>query len=328
MAKSPNCSRCIATLMATLFAFECVAEIGLERDALVYSRSVSEACEVGLWYPSAKAPITLLQTDDCPGELFISGRIPTLFIVDNESIVSIELDGRFRTTRLAKAPELDFMEYIDDVESKPHPETMKMMYSTIMKVRTLGFTDDGTLALHAALEGPAGGSFEYLLKHNSGKWNVVEYRGCDNWELNCRFKSLPGISASMWEWGEQRLVWHPSIADNPYFVRDQDERDTYQGEVSGLLVRHFNIANSKTALRIITSPSAHYDTSLTFGVVIELENDEIVICNEQCRATISGQYLLAQRFWGGTLEVYDMQNGRSVLGELVNATWVDLPAKH
>ncbi len=55
------------------------------------------------------------------------------------------------------------------------------------------------------------------------------------------------------------------------------------------------------------------------------DGQELVICNEQCHATVNARFLLAQRFWGGTLEVFDMATGKSVLGALSQAVWVDQP---
>ncbi len=44
---------------------------------------------------------------------------------------------------------------------------------------------------------------------------------------------------------------------------------------------------------------------------------------QQGDASVAHKYLLLQRFWGGGLELIDLETGDSVFGKLKAATWIN-----
>lgn len=63
---------------------------------------------------------------------------------------------------------------------------------------------------------------------------------------------------------------------------------------------------------------------LTFGITRAIDSGQPEPLSEgQCQTSVSGRYLLVDRFFGGGLAVTDMGTGESMLGPLVLAVWLD-----
>jgi len=286
---------------------------------LLFARIVDDQCEIGLMAADGNTRTTRLEVESCPEPILVSSDRRTAYAVVEDHLLAYDLVGDFEPQRIAPAPNLDLANYLDSEIEKPHSSVLAELQSLNMGVRTVGRLADGTLALHAALRLPFGGSSDYLFEYDSGAWSITDASGCDNWEINCGFHQLGGSSTEMWSWAEEKLVWHPAVAANIYFAGDS-------GVYPGTLKRHFDIDGVPVDMGVSTFESAHYDTVYTGGLVLRWnDGQELVICNEQCHATVNARFLLAQRFWGGTLEVFDMATGKSVLGVLSQAVWVDQP---
>ncbi len=291
-----------------------------EADArLLFARQLDAACEVGVFDGNGDVRSVEFETQACPAALLVDADREAAFALIDEDVVAFELDGEFSASFAAPAPNLDLAAYLDRELEKPHPSVIEELSSLEMRVRAAGRVADGSLALHAALDLPFGGSLDYLFVHADGRWSIVDSSGCGNWELDCGFRQLQGTSSDIWSWAEEKLVWHPAIARNPYLQSDA-------GDFPGRLERRFDIEGTRVVMDVSTFESAHYDTVYTGALVLRWgDGRELVICDEQCHATIGGRWVLAQRFWGGTLELFDMVTGESALGVLGQAVWVDRP---
>jgi hypothetical protein len=308
--------------LAMVLPNACMAETDERLDALVYSRIVDGECEIGLFDAATGSASTLSLLPECPQQLFLSGPIPTMFFVSGGNVTKIDLHERFAIAEVAPLPELDITSYTDDVIEKLHPSVIEAMHSTSMEPRVIGYLANGSFAIDLKLELSLGGSFDYLVVYDGGVWRVAASGGCSNWELDCKFAVLPGRSTEMYDWPDEQLVQYAPVATNAFLVRDDDQRKQVEDGQAGYLVRNFDINGAKSTIRVWTSPSAHYDLVYPFEITIEHEAGVTDICKEQCRAALAGRYLLAQRFWGGTLELYDVASGKTVLGEVVNAMWI------
>jgi len=286
---------------------------------LLFARIADDHCEIGLMAADGNTRTTRLEVETCPEPVLVSFDRRTAYAVVEDQLLEFDLVGDFEPQRIAPAPDLDLANYLDSDIETPHATVLEELQSLNMGVRTVGRLSDGTLALHAALHLPFGGSSDYLFEFDSGAWSITDASGCDNWEVNCGFSQLSGSSTEMWSWAEEKLVWHPAVAANVYFARDNVVHP-------GVLKRHFDIDGVPVDMDVSTFESAHYDTVYTGSLVLRWsDGQELVICDEQCHASVNARFLLAQRFWGGTLEVFDMATGKSVLGELSQAVWVDQP---
>ncbi len=293
-------------------------------DALLFSRAVGDACEVGLLALESDQPTTLHRLDRCPENLFYSQQSGTLFVIDDDSILEIDPTGSGGPRRIAPLPEFGITRYSEHELRKPDEETLRMMHTTVMHARTIGYLADGALAIDLELEHPAGGSYAYLLRWNGVRWSVAENGGCGTWDLECRFEALPGRSTEMWDWPQEQLVQYVDGPSNPHFVADEDRREMFEDGEAGYLIRRFDVGGVPVEIQVWTSSSAHFDLVYPFEIRLVRPTGTTTICDAQCRAALADRYLLAQRFWGGTLELYDIASGDSVLGELANAMWIPL----
>ncbi len=307
-------------LIAILVACPMASAASATADArLLYARQLDSDCEIGVYAGSDASQSIGFEAQACPSVLLVDAERKAAYALIDDDVVTFDLAAEFTAAVVAKAPNLDLAAYLDGDIEKPHPSLIEEMPSLGLRVRAAGRLPDGSLALHAALDLPFGGSLDYLFAHADGRWSIVDSFGCGNWELDCSFRQLGGTSSNLWSWAEEKLVWHPAIARNPNLRSDA-------GEFPGRQQWRFVVDGVQVVMDVYTFDSAHYDTVYTGGLVLRWDGErELVICDEQCRATIGGRWVLAQRFWGGTLELIDMATGESVLGELAQAVWVDRP---
>ncbi len=309
-------TRCASVFL--LLAWPWAVAAGEAADArLLFARQVDRACEVGVYAGDVRS--IEFEAQSCPASLLVDAERKAAYALIGGEVVRFELDGQFAASVVAPAPNLDLAAYRDQDPQMPHPSVIGEMSSLDMRVRAAGRLADGSLALHTALDLPFGGSFDYLLARTDDRWSIVDSSSCDNWEIDCAFRQLGGTSSEFWSWAEEKLVWHPAVARIPYLQSDS-------GGFPGRLERRFDVEGTRVVLDVSTFESAHYDTVYTGGLVLRWGDErELVICDAQCHATIGGRWVLAQRFWGGTLELFDMVTGKSVLGVLAQAVWVDRP---
>lgn len=309
-------TRCVSASLLLVAAAVAAAD---DDARLLFASAADGSCEIGLFSAAGEPETVDLKSDACPRTLLVSSDRRTAYVLVNENVVAFALDGTFEPVVVAFAPDLDLGSYLDKDIEKPHPSVLEESGALDMRVRAIDRFDNGSLGLHAALELPFGGSFDYLFELSGDTWSIVDARNCDNWTFECRFRQLEGSSSDMWSWAQEKLVWHPAVARSHLLVSDK-------GTFPGTLERRFEIDGARVVMTVGTFDSAHYDTVYTGELVIRWDDGrELMICNEQCHATISGGYVLAQRFWGGTLEVFDLRSGKSMLGPLQHAVWVDAP---
>lgn len=290
---------------------------------LLTATEVDDRCELSIWSPASLESRHLVRLDECPERLFVSESRASAFFVDGSNIVQVRLRGNTESEVIAEVPELTLERVAVDIFSRPLSDYEKMTASHVMPVRNAGILADGVFWVHVGLVMAGDDDYDFLFKLVDKKWVFDEFVHCGRFEV-CEFTALAdeGPSNSSKEIAPE--LWHEKIADNPYFVRDEQMPGSDTGYRSlSRTNRYFVVDNGEILLEVWagTGPDSGYP--YLAGAAVQYGNgDSIVICETQCSATLTGRFLLAQRFWGGTLELYDIATGDSVLGALRHAIWL------
>lgn len=296
-------------------------------DYLLTAKQVDDKCELFLWNPAILDTRHISRLEECPNRLFVSEPHASFFYVDGREIVRVSLQGIFRSEVVAETPGLTLEEVAADVFSRPLSDYEKMTASEVMPVRNLGISDDGVLWMHVGLVMAGDDDYDFLYRLVDREWVFEEFVHCARFEL-CEFSTLAEERRGNSSKEIAPELWHDRITENPYFNRDGRASEVDTGYRDLMIVdRYFIVDDEEILLNVWvgTGPDSGYP--YLGGAVVQYDSGEsVVICEAQCSATLYERFLLAQRYWGGTLELYDVATGDSVLGALKHAIWLRIPA--
>ena len=316
----------LASLSLPLLAGSLLSEPGLASDYLLLETELDNGCKVSAWDPTTLESRKLGDLEECAERLFGSAAHASAFYLDGGKIIQVSIRGEFEPKAIARVPELTLESLAEEAFSRPLSDYEKMTASQVMPVRNIGMFMDGTPWMHAGLVMAGDDDYDFLFRLVDNEWRFEEFVHCGRFEA-CEFKTLtkekPGHS------GDEVApeIWDKKISENPYHIRDEHAPPVDTGYRSMAKIdRYFRIDDQDVMLEVWTGEGPDSGYPYTGGAVLHYAGgDSLVICETQCTATLTGRYLLAERYWGGTLEIYDMATGESVLGPLKYAFWLRVP---
>lgn len=304
----------------------------LATEYLLAMKEENDECQIVLWMSSTHDARRTTTKAACPDRLHAVSAIPKAYYLDGDTIVEISLDDGGGITDVAKLPDMSFKKYSEGSSSGLPSDYVNITLDGTMKVVAIGASDDGNLWVHAEQSMAADDTFNFLLKLVNETWVVDEFLHCGTYEYRCSFDSVSSNNSETAKAARSPEVYDLGIRDNEFFVRDDDDRVGEYSRWTGTVYRYFEIAGIEVSLEVLSKASGDFNWSNTHGLVVHLSDDrQVEICDHLCRVTLTGRYLLAQRYRGhkgGALELYDLASGESVLGDLGFATWVQFPEIH
>lgn len=301
------------------------AQSGSDDSSLLYARATEGQCSIGVWRSVDGEIGERLRIGACPEILFMSADGSSAFVVDAASILSFATlsDAAFDEYPL---PDLAYDRWASAADVVMHPRNLDLLGSTGMQVAGIGRLDDGSLAVHLTLNGPADDSVNYLLRRGGGQWELLEGRLCGRWEFPCTFDSLQYRSSDAWLWPASRQILSSALVGNPYVTGApvsiaEPGTDDLSGETRRL---SFRIDGKHVELIFDTTPSAHFDHDYTMAIDLAIDGNHVAnLSRHQCMTSLHGRYLLVQEFFGGRYEVTDLGTGETVIDGLSGAIWLD-----
>ena len=294
-------------------------------EQLLVAREVDDRCDVSLWNSRSGVAQRLESFEHCPDRLFISEARASVFYLVDTTIFQISIQDAAAPKAIAKVPDLTFETIAKEALSRPLTKYENMTASSIMKIRNAGVSDDGVLWIHAGQVMAGDDDYDFLIKLIDGKWVVDEFIHCGRFEA-CEFAAFAEKDSSDTKTVLAPEIWDDMIKANPFFVRDEHTPGDATNYWASKIDRHFEIEGQPVILEVWTKSGPDTGFTYTAGAVLRHDDgDSLIICEGQCWAALTGQFLLARRFWGGTLELYDIATGESVFGPLISATWANFP---
>ncbi len=301
-----------------------VAEPRSDATQLLFAQEFEGECRVSLWDPADRTSRVLERFDACPERLLVSGSPAKVFYISAAAVMEIPVQEAGGSKQIAELPDLTFGPFATKAFGRPLTDYEAMMASTVMKVRRAGILPDGTLWIHVGLVMAGDDDYDFLVTWVADEWVVDEFVHCERF-ASCGFAAFAQTGSTPAAKLLAPPVWHEQVRDNPHFVRDERVPSPGGTRWSTRIDRHFSIDDEEVLIQVWTGFGPDTGRTYTAGIAIRNE-DTVEICTAQCSATLTDRYLLARRFWGGTLELYDVATGESVFGALKFARWAAFPS--
>ncbi len=313
-------------IIAALFAAAEARQPKPHRPRFLFARSDNEEpdCKVTLWDPSKNTEaVVFLSEGDCEAQFFVDEDAQTLFVLSNDAIQIVSLDGEPDVGTVAMPTE--------QIEQNARALDLRLQagyggtyenWATANPV-AIGYLSSGELALVMHTGGPADETYGYLYARYGNGWHLLEDQVCHRFDSYCRFGRVEGRQLMIQP--VERSVWHPNTRLNPFFVRknaesaDHAERPTGRGSVD------FNIAGRVSTIHYTVEESGHCagDCVYTSRLVLQLpDGKEVSLSDWSGQHSIVDRYVLAYRNRHGP-ELFDIATGESVFGSLQFGTWIN-----
>lgn len=301
------------------------AQSAVDNSSLLYARETDGQCSIGIWQSLDGEIRERLRIDACPEILFASADGASAFVADAARILSVALisDDAIDEYPL---PDLAYDRWASGADVVMHPGNLGLLGSTRMQVAGIGRLDDGSLAVHLTMNGPADDSVNYLLRRGGNEWERVEGLLCGRWELSCTFDSLQYQSSDAWLWPANRQILSSAHGGNPYVTGATVSIAAPGTDDGGDETRRLGlrIGGKQVELIFDTRPSAHFDLDYTMAIDLAIDGTHVAnLSRNQCMTSLHGRYLLVQEFFGGRYEVTDLGTGATVIDGLSGAIWLD-----
>jgi len=280
-----------------------------EAALLLYFQAKDKECSLKSWNPTDRSNEVLVNLSRCPDNVFLAGETNALVIVTGNMIQEILLTPPVSLKTAIRLPSTN-------------------------TVALAGYIPDGPLAAVLQVIGPADDSHLSLFAFENRKWNLVTSKNCG------RFFTIEGclgnfVRGRSWsDWGEDRRVWHPKLALNPFVVSRGaamreggkfilDKRSTSEDEETWGYVR-FSV-NSHQSVLYHASRLEQGDADeamITSSVYLQTYKDRspVAIVNAQVNTAIEHKYLLLGVYRG--VRLIDLETGEEPLAGLKFAFWV------
>lgn len=278
---------------------------------LVYVQKADSGCVVGVWDSKVPEASHTVATAECPehGSFTAQGRV---LVLTGDDYVQVY-----------------------DIQSGKLGEPMAM--PTDIPKRSLdtenllaGYTHDGVLALQAIWAHPSPNNTldKHLYLRKGDAWVTAEALVCPNYDSPCPFKQAFEAKAPDMAFGSgPDEIWNDALRGDPYVVQRTPETITEQtAGYDGAPLRNslvFHVYGRYSKLVFDTQVGDDTDGIYTFRLSLVTPDDRTwVIGDDQFNATIVGHYMLFDGFFGGGKRLYDLGDGKVVLGGLSLAGWL------
>ncbi|MCZ6719325.1 MAG: ankyrin repeat domain-containing protein [Gammaproteobacteria bacterium] len=276
---------------------------------LVFAREKDGKCEIGLWNPNTAQAKQLLSLPTCPKDVFVADGKTSIFVPRKGALQEVQFSPKVRVKTPIPLPKIDPEKL--PAHMKKGAKWQSPVAAGYLEGETLGVT------IHVPTLGEP---HAFLYAWQDGTWVLLDNKYCGRFD-SCGFKALNGRrSNNVWNWQQERRVWHPSHASNRYVVNRQMARNADGSPNSGTLT--FDIDGQTSILTFFVEPGPDTGATLTFGITLQAGSRPLKELLGQCETSLVGKYLLFDKFWGG-LRLIDLETGDSVLGELKLATWIN-----
>jgi ankyrin repeat protein len=296
-----------------------------EHARLLFARQTDDDCVIGLWDSRSGDSAELARTAKCPDDVFVSEDGHSAFVIDGTVLRIVSIGNSADSTEVA-LPDPDYRAWVDQMTLRPDQNPDYLPSMPTMRPIGVGRFDDGSLGLLASLWMPADDEFHYLFRRDGGQWSIAEARWCNRLGCEEPIDLLSFRSTNIWNWPETSMIWHENLTSNLFFLEESVqmvdlEFEDYQAAV---YQRRFEIDGALSVLRFSTSPSEHSDTDHTFGIELTIDGKPPrELSGNQCLTSLVGRFILVNEFFGGRFEVTDLGTGKTVVGDLKAALWLD-----
>ena len=297
----------------------------VEDPRLLFARLVDDQCQIGVWQAASKSSITLIEVETCPDHVFASATGDSAFVVDQDRLYVLSTRNPAQNSAMPM-PSTEYRDWEPRAELTMHPNNLSMIGTTVMEPVAAGFLASGEVGLQLRLNGPADGSINYLLRYADDNWQIVEELGCGTWDIPCLIELLQFKSSDSWLWPEDRLIWHPAVATNSFFMDATVEsaRPDLDYWETSLYTLALKIDDVTSTLTFVGNPSEHTDTIHIFGIDLRIDDSPAInLSANQCLTSLVGRYLLVEEFFQGRFAVTDLGTGDTLIGDLKAAMWID-----
>ncbi len=275
-------------------------------------------CALRVWDPRARVVSTVLDSLSCDAGIFTARRQATLFVVTDEGIGVHSLDKEFPTYTL-KVPTQEIEARIDELRGQFAQRYAGNYDWVSAEIATVGYLDDGQIAIVTRTGGPADGTYASQFTWNGDAWTLTETQGCHRFDSICR---MPGVDGrSIGRWPLRRAVWHTALQRNTGFVARRN--DGYSdGRSQGAVILEFQDQRSELGYEISGSDHCAEECTFTDSVTIRptgAQTLRIVLANS--RVWIADRYMLVRPVKQNS-RLYDLGTGEDILGDIGRATWM------
>ncbi|TDT36522.1 hypothetical protein DES49_3117, partial [Halospina denitrificans] len=329
-------SRTLITMFLITVAASALGETASQETPprLIFAQKDGDKCEVGYWHRAISEPVILARTDECPERLFIDQSTQQVLFADAGSLLWADISPGSEVRR-APLPDRKFTAWRDQMNLKPEKkEHFFDPLSATMEPTGGRFLKDGTLTVLMELATGASPRYKYIFHRADGTWSIAGERYC--WKGGCEklegtnetsFKKY--VSTGVWDreaWPVSKMPWHPELTENQ-FVTDRKENfaeGTRSPHVLSSVELDIKVEGEASFLKAFTRDSAHGGPIHTMGIKLRVgSGPSKVLSKHQCMTSIVGHYILVDEFFSDRFELTDLGTGKTVLGNLSAAAWID-----
>jgi ankyrin repeat protein len=284
---------------------------------LLYETTDADQCRLNSRDPADPAVDDTVVTDyDCNAELFIAERSRDVFVLQGNRIDVYPLDDESRRFSLT-LPEPEIEARLDEIRDRFTQQFGGTHDWVSAKVATIGYLDNGYLALVTHTSGPADGTYASLFTWDGRSWALTGTQDCHRFDWICHMPGVDGRSIDRWPL--RRTVWHAALQRNPGFVAKTSPDD---GNWTGTVVFDFDGRRSELGYELQFGD--HCSDECTFTTAVDIRPPDAATVRFELansRVSIAEQYMLAKPHNEGT-RLYDLRTGEDVLGRLRRAAWI------
>ena len=297
--------------------------VSRKESRLLLAQQVEEQCVIRIWDSRLRTSTEVGRISECPYELYVSQDNRDLFVIDEDLIRIVSIDGS-ATDRQIAVPDLHYHAWLEQMSPRPDERSDYLPSGKKMAPGRIGYLEDGSLALITEVWMPGDDFYQYLMRFDGTRWSLDDGQWCHRFGCDNDLGTL--TSKSTRHWPESRRVWHEAQKLNPFVsnlsVEMVDlEFEDYQ---AAIYHREFLIEDVTSTLSAFTSPSEHYDIIYSFGVTLTVGDDAPKeLSRNQCLTSIVGRYILVYEFFQGRFELTDIGTGATLLNDLKTALWLD-----
>lgn len=278
---------------------------------LVYVHPSAPGCELRLWSTADGSDRVLTTLPECPKGMDVTSGGRALVLLDKADIRLFTFSDGTLGAPIA-LPRMDAPKGTDGAGSTQ-----------------AGYAPDGKMALEMVADHPDDSQELFLFIRNGDTWTQEEHIPCGRFGTDCGFKqtfdSHP-IGDALNE-TDPRQVWSDGLRGDPYVVQRIPEMITeqtagYDGEPLHNTLA-FHVYGRYSKLVFDTQAGDDTDGIYTFRLSLVTPDERTLdITDDQFDAAVVGHYLLFYGYFDAGTRLYDLGDGKVVLGGLSLAGWL------
>jgi hypothetical protein len=188
-------------------------------------------------------------------------------------------------------------------------------------VDSLGYTDNGRVALVTHTSGPADGTYASLFTWDGARWTLAGTQNCHRFDWICHMRGMDG--SAIGRWPVRHALWHAALERNPGFVERLEPTSGGPAGQNPYAVI-FDFDGRRTELRYSLAGSDHCAAECVFTTSVELipaSARPVAIALAYDRVSIADRFMLV-RPTQQAFRLYDLATGDDILGDIGRAAWV------